>query len=127
MINQMNQLFAGMGGTGTSMAEPMAVDVAERDDEFVVTAETPGFDREDLELTLSDQSLRITANREESTDENDETYIRRERSRRSMSRTVPLPEEVDESGASAEFNNGVLTVTLPKRRDGEDSRSIEIE
>ena len=53
--------------------------------------------------------------------------MRQERSKRSVSRGLTLPEDVDESGASADFSNGVLTVTLPKAFADEDSTSIDVE
>jgi HSP20 family protein len=113
----------------------VAVDVAETDDEVVVTADLPGFEREEITVSLSGRDLTIEAEREEHVEETDEggedevRYVRRERSRRELSRTVRLPDAVVESEATASYTNGVLTVTLPRETaegDG-DSHTIDID
>ncbi|MDX1744467.1 MAG: Hsp20/alpha crystallin family protein [Halobacteriales archaeon] len=107
-----------------------AVDVADRDDDYVVTVDLPGFDREAIDVSIVDQSLRISAERESSTDSEDEsegrTFIRQERSRQSTSRTIRLPGPVDGESVSATYTNGVLRVTLPKA-SGDEGHRIEIE
>jgi HSP20 family protein len=130
MNRQFNELSEGGAQLPATTGGPQAVsmDVAEQDEEYVVTADLPGYEKEDIDLSISDRTLRVGVDREESTDESDEdgTYIRRERRRQSVSRTITLPEEVDEEEASAAYNNGVLTVTLPKRDRSDGSRSIDI-
>ena len=114
------------GGDGTS------IDVADRGDEFVVTADLPGYQTEDIDLTLRGDELRINAERaqeSETSGEEDETgrYIRKERRHQSVSRAVTLPEQVDEENVSAQYRNGVLTVTLPKTNaEEDDSHRIDI-
>jgi HSP20 family protein len=117
------ELAGGRGGT--------AVDVAERDDEYVVTADLPGFEKDDIEVSLRDDQLSIEADHEEASETGDESdegrYIRRERRHRSVGRSVGLPGDVDEERVSAGFQNGVLTVTLPKASADEgDSHNIDI-
>lgn len=108
------------------MAGSIAVDVADHDDEFVVTADLPGFDKDDIDVSLADRTLQIEADHEEEETEESADYLRRERNRQSMSRSLTLPESVDQEGISASLNNGVLTVTLPKReQDG--GHRIDIE
>lgn len=105
----------------------LAVDVEDTGDAFVVTADLPGFEKEDIDVHLRDDALQIDATHEESPEKDvKEQYIRRERSKRSVSRSLSLPEAVDEDAVSASFNNGVLTVELPKSRDEDDSTSIDI-
>lgn len=126
MSRQLEQSAEGMD-TGMWTMGSMNIDVEDRDDEFVVTGDLPGFDKEDMDVKLSENTLKISANREESTeDEREGEYIRQERSRRSVSRTVRLPEPVEEDEVNAHYKNGVLTVTLPKRHAASESRSIEI-
>jgi len=105
----------------------LAVDVEDAGDSFVVTADLPGFEKEDIDLTLRDDALAIEAEHEEEAGGEEERYVRRERSKRSMKRSVSLPESVDEEGVSASFKNGVLTVTLPKAGVAESGTSIDIE
>lgn len=109
---------------GTS--EPIAVDVRDGDGEFVVTADLPGYEKDDIGVTLADRTLRIEAEHETHTEFKEGEYIRRERSHESASRSVRLPEPVSEDGVSASFSNGVLTVTLEKR-DADGGTQIDIE
>ncbi|WP_336036972.1 Hsp20/alpha crystallin family protein [Halobacterium yunchengense] len=106
--------------------EEMAVDVVEHDDEFVVAVDLPGFEKDDVDIRVTDHTLRIEAEREEEFAEEDAQYLRRERRHESMHRSVQLPDEVDTDGVNARMKNGVLTVTLPKI-ETEDARSIEVE
>lgn len=110
------------------------VDLADRGDEYVVTADVPGFDRDEIDLRLVDGQLQITAEHERASDEregeaaDEGTLIRRERRRRTMRERVRLPESVDEEGITASLANGVLTVTVPKAEPAEGAgRPIEIE
>lgn len=96
----------------------IALDVRDDGEDFVVTADLPGFDKENIEVTLADQTVRIAAERESDIESTDGEFIRRERSHDSASRSVRLPEPVDEEGIKATFANGVLTVTLPKHEAG---------
>jgi HSP20 family protein len=130
--SELRQLTGGRGGA--------AVDVADHGDELVVTADLPGYETEDIDLTLRGDELRIDAEREQEREESvggeaggGETgdgggrYIRKERRHQSVSRAVTLPDEVDEDEVSAEYRNGVLTVTLPKTHADEgDSHRIDI-
>lgn len=110
----------------------LAVDVENADSSFVVAADLPGFDKDDIDVEVHDRTLHIDAVHEEETEaeetgDEETTFIRRERSRESVSRTVTLPEDVDEDAASATFENGVLTVELPKSRAGEESTNVDVE
>ncbi|NKE36999.1 Hsp20/alpha crystallin family protein [Natronococcus sp. JC468] len=103
------------------------LDLADRDDEFVVTVDVPGYESADLESRLSGETLFVNGERErEATDERDD-YLRRERELESFSRRVTLPGPVDADGIEATVNNGVLTIRLPKLEPGEGSRAIDIE
>ncbi len=116
------------GGFGMMTTESSAgLDLADHDDEFVVTVDVPGYEKDDIDVRLTDDTLHIEGERERETDEEQENYLRRERQRRSFSRRVRLPEPVDTDEASARVQNGVLTITLGKEEPGRDSRSIEIE
>ena len=114
------------------------IDVAEYDDEFVVMADLPGYDREDIDVRADDGRLTISAEHDtehesaEPDTEHEDTgrrYLRRERRHESVTRSVDLPGSVIESEATATFQNGVLTVRLPKQTDTEtdDSHRIDIE
>ena len=106
--------------------EPMSVDLVDRDGEFVATVDLPGFDREDVEVSVTERRLRIAAERETVHDEEEERFLRHERRHAAASRSMSLPEAVDTEHVTATMRNGVLTVTLPKLEANE-SRRVEIE
>lgn len=124
LLDKMNDARERAGGG-------LAVDVEDRDDAFVVVADLPGYDKDDIDVEVHERTLRIDAtheaDHEEEAEVDDASYVRRERSKRSLSRSVSLPEDVDEEGASASFENGVLTVELPKTHTTGESTSVDIE
>jgi HSP20 family protein len=103
------------------------LDIVDDGDAYVVTVDLPGFERDDVELRLRDGQLQIEGSRETVSEAGDETYVRRERSRRSVARTVALPGPVVADEASATHENGVLTVRLPKVDEDEAGRRIDVE
>ena len=90
------------------------VDVIDRDNEVVVTADLPGVDKDDIKLSVEDDVLEISAEKKTARGQEEQGYLRRERSYSRFYREVRLPSPVDESKARASFNNGVLEVVLPK-------------
>jgi HSP20 family protein len=127
MFERMNQQLGQLNEMPVPGTQQLSVDLADREDAFEVTADLPGYDREDIDLSVADRTLRISAEHDDSTEAGDGDYLRRERRRRSVSRSLSLPEDVAEEEASATYTNGVLTVTLPKATDLDDSRSIDID
>lgn len=103
------------------------IDLRDDGDAFEATVELPGFDKDDIEVTVNDTALVIEA--EHAADEETETgtYVRRERRRASVSRSITLPDAVESDDVEATFSNGVLTVTLPKREASSGGHRIEIE
>ncbi|WEL20284.1 Hsp20/alpha crystallin family protein [Halorhabdus sp. BNX81] len=139
MFDRMSDQFEALdptevAGAVTGSAGGIAVDVVDEGDRFVLTADVPGYDSDDIDVTLPDATtMRISAERTDATESehsepDDGVFIRRERRRTATSRTVSLPEPVDEDGTAASYQHGVLTVELPKERpDAGDSRTIPIE
>jgi len=90
------------------------VDVIDRDQEILVRAEVPGVDKDDLEVSMTDNTVTIKASTEfEQKDEKGDFY-RHEISKGSFTRTVALPGDVNGTKAKAKFKNGILELTLPK-------------
>lgn len=119
--------FRGFGmpsfGAGRALAWPN-VEVSERDNELRVTAEVPGLSEKDVELTLEDGMLTLRGERKSESEDKDRGYSERFYGR--FERRIPLPAGVDEEKAIARFENGVLTVTIPRSPGAERGRRIPI-
>ena len=126
MFERMSEEFEGMQ-PGEFQAGTVLVDVEDRGDAFVVTADLPGFDREEIEVNLRDDTLELSASRETAEEIETSDFVRRERRRSDVSRSIRLPEPVDAEGTTATHENGVLTVTLPKQTpEGSDGTDIPV-
>lgn len=90
------------------------VNISENDKEICVTAELPGMEEKDLDVTLTKNTLTLKGEKKEEKEEKDRNYHRVERTYGSIFREIPLPVEVEADKVDAKFKNGVLTVTLPK-------------
>ncbi|MFO0996713.1 MAG: Hsp20/alpha crystallin family protein [Alphaproteobacteria bacterium] len=90
------------------------VDMVEKDKEFQITAELPGLDEKDVEVTLSDDVLTISGEKREEKEEKRKGYYMSERSYGSFSRAFRLPDGIDREKIDAKFEKGVLSVVLPK-------------
>jgi HSP20 family protein len=101
------------------------VDVIDRDAELVIRAELPGMAREDLEVSLSDNSLTIKGESHKELKEEKGEFYRCEISHGKVARTISLPCEVDADKAEASFANGVLELKLPKVKESH-RRKLEI-
>lgn len=119
-IDEIEQLFDRMSSelaaVGDELEPPFQsqpdVDVVTRDDEVIVVVDLPGFEPDDIELSLLDRDLHVSAERDRSRFDESATLHRRER-RQSVERRVRLPEPVVDDETTAEYEHGVLTVTLP--------------
>jgi HSP20 family protein len=107
----------------------MSVDVVDHEDELVVTADLPGFETDEVSVRVEDTRLIIEAEHEDLETESEEdttrTYLRRERTHRELSRSLPLPTAIDTEHIEAKMKKGVLTVRLPKAAV-EEATTIEI-
>ena len=104
-------------------------DIRDAGDSFLLEADLPGFNKEDISLDLKDGILTISAVHQDSSEEKDDkgSYIRRERRYGSFQRSFDVT-GIDESGITAAYQNGVLTLTLPKARPVEpETHSIAIQ
>jgi HSP20 family protein len=91
-----------------------ALDVFEKDNKLVVKAEIPGMKEEDIDVSVVGDTLTIKGERKSETEVKDEDYYRCERSYGSFFRSIPLPSAVDANKIEANYEDGVLEVTLPK-------------
>jgi HSP20 family protein len=100
-------------GIGRSSMAPR-IDVRETDNEIIIAAELPGTNEKDISLTLQNGVLTIQGEKKVEHDEEKENYRVMERSYGSFQRSLRLPDTIDEDKVEARFENGVLTVSLPK-------------
>jgi len=91
-----------------------AVDIKENEREYVIQAELPGMNREDLDVHLTGDMLVIEGKRQEAKEEKAEGYVRRERSFGSFYRSFRLDHKVEPNLIEAEYKDGILTVRVPK-------------
>jgi HSP20 family protein len=104
-----------------------AMDVTENDKEYKVTAELPGMDIKDVQITAADGYLTIKGEKKQESKEEREGYFRQERSYGSFQRVVALPDSANFDKAEANFKNGVLTLSVPKKAGAQSKeRKIEI-
>jgi HSP20 family protein len=110
------EFLAPMAGTddalGTDWVPP--VDIREEQDKLVFVAEMPGLGRDAVDITLENQVLTLRGERKFERDEEKDSYHRIERAYGSFSRSFRLPANVDTASAKASFDNGILTIVLPK-------------
>jgi len=103
------------------------MDVTETEKEIVVTAELPGLDEKDIDVSLQNDRLTIKGEKKEEKEGKGKDYYRMERSYGSFSRTIPLPVEIETDKVEAKFKKGVLTITLPKTaRAAAETKSIAV-
>jgi HSP20 family protein len=144
--HMLNRWMGNRGGDGNQMLAPYGVDVREDQDHIYVEAELPGFRKDDIDITLENQTLVITAERSEEQPEPPPgqpaqgrqggksqgatlqggnatasrprgEYLLRERRYSRFQRSFTLPPTVDESSVNARLAEGVLTITLNKREE----------
>jgi len=100
-------------GAGRARVWTPAVDVVREDGQLVLHADVPGFKPEEIKIEVRDGYLFISGEREETKEEKDKEFVRRERHYGSFSRGVQLPDGVDAKEIKARTHDGVLEVTIP--------------
>jgi len=91
-----------------------AVDLYEKDDHFMIKAELPGVDKNDIKIDLKDRLLTLSGERTYDNEVKEENYYRRERSYGKFQRAFTLPTDVDSDKIRADFKDGVLEIEVPK-------------
>lgn len=101
-----------------------AVDIAEKEQSYEISAELPGMDENNIEIKLSDSSLIIRGEKKDEREENRKGYHLSERRYGSFERVFNLPKGVDADRIEAHFSKGVLTVSLPKKAEAMKAEKI---
>src|SRR3970040_454252 len=120
--DQVNRLFEGtvaQGRTGEAdlASWAPALDIYEAKDELVAQVDLPGVQEKDIDIRLENNTLTIRGERKFEKSVNEENFLRVERAYGSFTRTFSLPNTVNAEGIRADYNQGVLTVHLPKREE----------
>src|SRR6195256_6551773 len=120
---EVNRLFTGNAarafdeeGIARGAWSP-SVDIYENKEQIVLEAELPGMNRDDFELSVENNVITLRGERQFEKKDDSDNYHRVERSYGSFTRSFTLPQSVSADGATAEYRNGVLRVTLPKREE----------
>jgi len=113
-----DDLFWPLRRTGplTTMTQHKAppMDVADHGDHYEMHVEMPGIPKDDINIQVTPTTIEISAEHNESKEEKDKNWLRRERSSTSFYRALELPEELKTDKVDAELRDGVLTLKLPK-------------
>src|SRR5215210_1322935 len=129
--DEMTRLFAGTmpaSGSREEMAHGSwipSVDIFEDKEHLILEADLPGMNRDDFELSVENNVITLRGERKFENKTEGENYHRVERSYGSFTRSFTLPQTVTADGATADFENGVLRVSLPKREETK-ARKIEV-
>ena len=134
--NRLNQLFNRFGLTTPTLFDEedsaqmltMRLDVSEDDSNYVVRADLPGVQKEDIHVNLDENQVSISAEiKRQKEDEKDKNMICSERYEGKVFRSFTLDCKVDEAKAEAKFIDGVLKLTLPKRAGSKSSKLLTIQ
>jgi len=124
---EVDRLLQGMNFSlqGRSTRQYPQINLLDKGDHYLLTAEIPGVALEDLELTAANGVLTIKGVRKPPAEARDDSFRRQERFQGAWQRNLQLPDRIDEEGMKAEYTLGVLRVTLP-RSAGTVARSIPV-
>ena len=129
--DEMTRLFTGVQPAPFNREEMTrgawapSVDIFEDKDRLILEAELPGMSRDDFEISVENNVITLSGERKFEKKTEGDNYHRVERSYGSFTRSFTLPQSVTADGATADFDNGVLRVSLPKREETK-ARKIEI-
>ncbi len=111
-----NEWFDNSGLLGRAMNVP-AVNITEQKDDYLVSLAAPGLKKEDFKIDVDGNMLTISSEKEQSREEKDKKFTRREYSYSSFSRSFTLPDEVNKEKIDARYEDGVLKISLPRKEE----------
>jgi HSP20 family protein len=124
LTDTVDQLFnrASLPGDRGTLTQSLPLDIRQTGEAFVIEASVPGFNPDEVDITIDENVLTIKAHREQEKSDEKGGYVRRERRASSFFRQLGLPAEVRAEDISAAFENGVLTVTVPRAQKAQPRR-----
>jgi HSP20 family protein len=127
--SMLNDVFGNENGNNfvNSLNKP-AVNIQENDSEFGIELVAPGFKKEDFNIKIEEEKLTISAETEDKKNDSETNYSLREFKHRSFTRTFTLPEnKINEDEIKANYVNGILLVSLPKKEEAKPKAPKKIE
>ncbi len=121
-----NNFFDGMLNSNPVTSKVPAVNISETDDNFKLELAAPGFKKDDFKVRIDNDILNISAEQKTEKKESNERFTRKEFAFESFSRSFTLPELVDAEKVSASYENGVMTLVVPKREEAKPKPAREI-
>ena len=118
MDETMNRLWRGFGGAQAGTEDwNISLDVVQRADEIIVKASVPGVKPDTIDLAIEDNILTLRADRKPDFEDEQSIYLVRERPTGSFYRALRLPETIDTNKVQSTYENGILTIILPKAEE----------
>jgi HSP20 family protein len=121
MSNRLNRMFGRFPLAREADQDAMvafdwapSVDISENSEEYVIKAEIPGVNKDDVKVSIEDGVVSIQGERKQENEQKDKKFHRVERSYASFLRTFSLPSNIDDAKVQAQFKDGLLTLRLPK-------------
>jgi len=120
--------FPGVFGKPLVSKHTPAVNVIEKENQFELQLEAPGFAKSDFKVNLEGNFLTISAEKTNEETQKEDNYIRREFSHQSFKRTFTLDEKIDAAAVQGKYENGILNLVLPKKEEAKAiAKSIDIQ
>lgn len=114
-LGNFNRFVPNVEESLEKLTKDIYCDLDDRGDKFVLTADLPGMNKDEVTVNVLDSQIEISAEHKESKEEKKKGRIRSERSHLKYYRTMTLPEKIVGSGVNAKMNNGIITVEIPKQ------------
>jgi len=126
-LRRMFDMEPGWRPMSTFSFSAPAIDMSEDDKTYKISAELPGLDAKDVDISVSGSTLLLKGEKRQEKEEKDKNYYFSERAYGSFQRAFELPASIDRDKIAADFSKGVLTITLPKTSDAQkQQKKIEV-
>lgn len=123
--NLFDDFFVSSGYSGHAFSP--SANIKENDLNFTIELAVPGLNKEDFKINLEQDRLTVSAKKEQVKEETtNEKYSRKEFNFSSFSRSFTLPKNIDKNEITASYNNGILSLNVPKKEDVKQLKSIEV-